>query len=69
MPQVSRAALEQNEEQRNIFQAYIGENFHADQLVFVNESACNQNTVRQSMAWSPIGSCARHCDFFVHGTR
>ncbi|KAH7909187.1 hypothetical protein BJ138DRAFT_988170, partial [Hygrophoropsis aurantiaca] len=51
--------IERNEEHRIAFQAHVGENLRADQLVFVDESACNRNTVKRSMAWAPIGSRAR----------
>ena len=40
-----------------------------NQLVFVDESACNQNTTKRVMAWAPIGSRAHRRDFFIRGAR
>jgi hypothetical protein len=61
--------VERNEELRNLYQIRIAEEFQPDQLVLVDESACNRITTRQSMAWSPIGSRARRRDFFLFEVR
>jgi len=66
---VSRAALERNEDTRDRYQIFIAENFRPEQLVFVDESACNRITTRRSMAWSPIGMRARRHDYFIRGQR
>jgi len=67
--EVSRAALECNEDTRDRYQIFIAENFRPEQLVFVDESACNRITTRRSMAWSPIGMRARRHDYFIRGQR
>ncbi|KAJ2913748.1 hypothetical protein MD484_g6667, partial [Candolleomyces efflorescens] len=66
--QVSRAALERNEELREEYQILIAENYRPDQLVFVGESACNRNTTKRKFAWS-IGTRARRHDYFIRGQR
>ncbi|KAG1791158.1 uncharacterized protein HD556DRAFT_1205075, partial [Suillus plorans] len=38
---VTRTAIERNEDKRDQYQIFIAENFCPDQLVFVDESACN----------------------------
>ncbi|RDX40285.1 hypothetical protein OH76DRAFT_1366465, partial [Lentinus brumalis] len=60
-------AVEQNEDRRNMYLANIGENYHAKQLVFVDESAFNWHTTKWKMGWALTGSRARRYDFFVHG--
>ncbi|KAJ2932941.1 hypothetical protein H1R20_g4170, partial [Candolleomyces eurysporus] len=67
--QVSRAALERNEELREEYQILIAENYRPEQLVFVDESACNRNTTKRKFAWSPIGTRARRHDYFIRGQR
>ena len=59
-----RSAVEHNEELHNLYQIYIAENFRPEQLVFVDESACNRITMRRPMAWSHVGSYAHQRDFF-----
>ncbi|KIK79974.1 hypothetical protein PAXRUDRAFT_159870, partial [Paxillus rubicundulus Ve08.2h10] len=41
----------------------VGKNFCAYQLVFINESSCNYNTTKRTMAWALIGSRACCHDF------
>jgi hypothetical protein len=66
---VSISALEQNEEARCQYLLTVGLNFTAEQLVFVDESACNRITTRRRCAWSPVGNRARRHDYFVRGKR
>ncbi|KAG1887247.1 hypothetical protein F4604DRAFT_1540416, partial [Suillus subluteus] len=40
------------------YQINVAENFRPDQLIFVDESACNRITTRHQMTWSPLGSRA-----------
>ena len=49
------------------FQICIAENCLPEQLVFLDESACNCTTTKQQCAWSPIGTQARCHDYFVQG--
>ena len=66
---VARPALERNEDKRAAYQILIAENYLPEQLVFVDESACNRNTTKRRFAWSPIGTRARRHDYFVRGKR
>jgi hypothetical protein len=50
--QVTQVAIECNEDKHNQYQIFIAEKFHPDQLVFVDESACNQITTKCPNAWS-----------------
>ncbi|RXW12687.1 hypothetical protein EST38_g13170 [Candolleomyces aberdarensis] len=66
---MTRPALERNEELRAQYQAFVGENYTPEQLVFVDESACNRNTTKRAYGWSPDGTRARRRDYFVRGQR
>jgi hypothetical protein len=65
--QVTRPALERNEDTRAEFQIIIAENYVPEQLVFIDETACNRTTTKQCYAWSLIGTCAQCHDYFVQG--
>jgi len=69
MKKVSISALEQNEDVRCEYLLTVGLGFSAEQLVFVDESACNRVTTRRWCAWAPIGNRARRHDYFVRGKR
>jgi len=43
---VSCTAQEHDENMQDVYQAFISANFHAEQLIFVNESRVNQNATR-----------------------
>jgi len=66
---VTREASERNEELRDAYRRRIAENYRPDQLVFLDESACNRITARRSMAWAPVGTRARRRDCFIRGQR
>ena len=66
---VSISVLEQNEEDRCQYLLTVGLSFTAEQLVFVDESACNWITTHRTCAWSPVGNCARRHNYFIHGKR
>ena len=66
---MTRLALERDEELQNRFQLMIGEQYQSDQLVFVDEAACNRHTSNRGQAWAPIGDRARKHDYFVRGVR
>lgn len=69
MKKASISALEQNEDLRRQYLLTVGLGFSAEQLVFVDESACNRITTRRRCAWAPVGNCARRHDYFVRGKR
>ena len=60
---------ERVEESRAKYQIEVTQNYHPEQLVFVDESALNCLTTRQSRGWASIGCCSCRRDFFVRGTR
>ncbi|PPR02227.1 hypothetical protein CVT24_011455 [Panaeolus cyanescens] len=66
---VSMPALERNEDLRAEYQTNIGENYAAEQLVFVDESACNRNTTKRLFGWAPTGQRSRRHDYFIRGQR
>jgi hypothetical protein len=67
--QVSAPAIERNEERCANFLIHIGENYTAEQLVFVDESGCNRVTTKWTHAWALLGWRARQRDSFVRGQR
>lgn len=67
--QVTRTAIERNEDKRDQYQIFIAENFRPDQLVFVDESACNRITTKRPNAWSQMGVRACRRDYFIRGQR
>ena len=67
MKKVSVSALEQNEDDRCQYLLTVGLGFSAEQLDFVDESACNWITTCQRCAWAPISNHARRHNYFVHG--
>ena len=69
LKKASISALEQNEDLRCEYLLEVGLEFSAEQLVFVDESACNRITTRRRCAWAPIGNRARRHDYFVRGKR
>lgn len=69
MKKVSISALEQSKEARCQYLLTVGLGFSAEQLVFVDESACNRVTARWPYAWSPVGNRARQHDYFICGKR
>ena len=64
----SFVAGERVEESRARYQIEVAENYHPEQLVFINECAVNRLTTRRPRGWALVGcrSCRR--DFFVRGT-
>src|ERR1700761_4842980 len=67
--QVSRIALERNEDKRMQFQALIGDLYPAETLVFLDESHCDRRTAQRQWGWAPVGDRARRRDFFIRGTK
>lgn len=67
--QVTRIALERSAEKRAAFIYKIGTRYTADQLVTVDESACNRRTSYRGHGWAIRGSRAVRKAFFVRGRR
>jgi hypothetical protein len=61
--QVTRPAIERDENNRAAFKLVVGEHFRADQLIFADESHFNWITLRRPYAWAPRGNRARRRDF------
>ena len=57
------------EESRTKYQIEVAQNYHPEQLVFVDECAVNRLTTRRPRGWAPIGCRSRRRDFFIRGTR
>ena len=51
----SKKAAEQSEPLRRVFQARCQQNYSAEQIVAVDESACNERTGDRKYGWGPIG--------------
>jgi len=64
-----RPALERNEDKRADYQIKVATEYLPEQLVFLDESACNRNATRRDYAWAPINGRARRHDYFVRGKR
>ena len=62
-------ASERVEESRAKYQIEVAQNYHPEQLVFVDECAVNRLTTRRPRGWAPIGCRSRRRDFFIRGTR
>lgn len=69
MKKPSVIALEWNEDTRCEYLLTVGSEYSAEQLVFVDESACNRITTRCRCAWAPAGNRARRHDYFIRGKR
>jgi transposase len=52
----SKRAKEQSEPLRRIYLARIAQHYTADQIVALDESACNERTGDRKYGWSPINS-------------
>ena len=65
----SFVASKRVEESRTKYQIEVAQNYHPEQLVFVDKSAVNHLTTRRPRGWAPIGCHSRRRDFFVRGTR
>ena len=65
--QVSHPAIKRNEDRHAEYQIRVAEEYLPEQLVFVDESACNCNTTKREYAWVPINGWARRHDYFVQG--
>ncbi|KAJ7157860.1 hypothetical protein C8R43DRAFT_368562 [Mycena crocata] len=64
---VSRVAAQRDEQARANFQIYMALTYRADQLVFVDEAACNRATTKRGWAWAREGERARRHDIYIRG--
>lgn len=51
----TKRAAEQSEPLRRVFRARLQQNYHAEQIVAIDESACNERTSDRKYGWGPIG--------------
>ena len=51
----SKRAAEQSDALRRVFQARCQQNYTAEQIVAVDESACNERTGDRKYGWGPVG--------------
>lgn len=61
--------MERNEVHRAEYRLRIGENYTAEQLVFVDESACDRRTYLRNRAWALEGLRACRKQYFGRGKR
>lgn len=66
---MTREAVERSEEKRASYTYRIGLLYQPEQLVFVDESACDRRTTYRGRAWSITGQRAFKKAFFVRGRR
>lgn len=67
--QLTPRAIERNERKRLAFAVHMAENYRAEQLVFVDESACDRRTYFRNRAWALCGQPAYRKLHFVRGKR
>ncbi|KAJ8113859.1 hypothetical protein OPT61_g4115 [Boeremia exigua] len=60
----TKRAAEQSEALRRVFQARVQQNYVAEQLVAINESACNERTGDRKYGWGLIG-CAVELEYSI----
>ena len=51
----TKKAAEQSDALRRVFQARLQQNYTAEQLVAIDESACNERTGDRKYGWGPVG--------------
>ncbi|KAF7374023.1 DDE family endonuclease [Mycena sanguinolenta] len=66
---VSRVAAQRDEEARTNFEIYMATTYRADQLLFVDEAACNRNTAKRGWGWALVGEEARRHDIYIRGVK
>ena len=67
--QISKEALERNETKRLRYRLRMASQYSADQLVFVDESACDRRTFLRRKAWALKGHQAIRKQVFLRGKR
>ncbi len=68
-PQITKHAQERNELKRAQYRLTMGENYTPEQLVFVDESACDRRTYLRNRAWALEGLRACRKQYFARGKR
>ena len=66
---ISKKALERSETARLQYRIKVGAQYRAEQLVFVDESACDRRTFLRKRAWALQGHQATRKQFFARGKR
>ncbi len=61
--------MERNEVKRAEYRLTIGQNYTPEQLVFVDESACDRRTYIRNRAWALEGLRACRKQYFARGKR
>ena len=51
----TKKAAEQSDALRRVFQARVQQNYTAEQLIAIDESACNERTGDRKYGWGPVG--------------
>lgn len=69
MEQITKHAAERNEILCAEYRLRIGANYSPEQLVFVDESACDRRTYMRNKAWALEGLRACRKQYFARGKR
>ena len=67
--QITKKARERSETVRIEYRLKIGSQYTPEQLIFVDESACDRRTFLRSKAWALRGHKATRKQFFARGKR
>lgn len=62
-------AAQRDENSRTNYEIYMNTTYRPEQLVFVDEAACNRNTAKRGWAWAPVGEQARRHDIYIRGIK
>lgn len=66
---LTKTAIERSAAKRAAYMTKVGWNYTPEQLVFVDESACNRKMAYRERAWAIRGRRAVRKAFFVRGRR
>ncbi len=67
--QLTKIVIERNELKHEEFRQHMALSYLPDQLVFVDESACDRRTTYRGRAWAIKGQRAVRKAFFIRGKR
>lgn len=67
--QITKHAAERSDVDRAEYRLNVGRNYTPEQLVFVDESACDRRTYLRGRAWALEGQRAFRKQFFARGRR
>ena len=68
-PKLTKTAIEQSAAKHAAYMTKVGWNYTPEQMVFVDESACNRKMAYRDCTWAVWGRQAVHKAFFVRGRR